>query len=260
MSIRFFARITLVSSCFFFCLCIVLTARTATIAFASGDGIEITADLYMPHPAQAPFIVLFHQAGWSRGEYNEIAPKLNRLGYNCMAVDQRSGEHINGVDNETFTRARKAGTSTELLDAYADMQAAVQYVHTQCAPQQLIVWGSSYSAALALVLAAEYKERINGVLSFSPGEYFARFGKSSTFVRDAVSSLAIAVFITSAAKEQGQWQGIFTAIPSAQKVSFLPTTAGNHGSRALWNRFDDNDVYWQAVTNFLTQYFPAARK
>ena len=34
------------------------------------------ADLYIAHDASAPFILLFHQAGWSRGEYLEIAPKL----------------------------------------------------------------------------------------------------------------------------------------------------------------------------------------
>lgn len=260
MSVRFFSRVAFACVCYFFYLCVVLNARPTTITFASGDSIEITADLYMPHPVQSPFIVLFHQAGWSRGEYREIAPRLNKLGYNCMAVDQRSGEYINNVDNETFAHARNADKPTEFLDAYADMQAAVHYVHMKYAPKQLIVWGSSYSAALALVLTAENKELVNGVLSFSPGEYFTRFGKSSTFVRDAASSIAVPVFIASAKKEQGQWQGIFTAISSAKKVSFLPTTAGNHGSRALWHRFGDNDVYWQAVTEFLATYFPITRK
>lgn len=226
----------------------------------SGDSIEVTADLYMPHPAQAPFIVLFHQAGWSRGEYNEIAPKLNKLGYNCMAVDQRSGEHVNNVDNETFAQARKAGKPTEFLDAYADMQAAVQYVHAHYAPQQLIVWGSSYSSALVFALAAEHTELISGIVSFSPGEYFVRFGKSATFVRDAASHVTIPVFITSSQKEQGQWQGIFTALASEKKVSFTPTTAGNHGSRALWNRFEDNEAYWKALIQFLSTHFPTDKK
>ena len=55
------------------------------IEFSSEDGLKITADLYMVHSEEKPFIVLFHQAGWSRGEYLEIAPKLNKIGFNCMA-------------------------------------------------------------------------------------------------------------------------------------------------------------------------------
>jgi len=64
-----------------------------TITFPSSDGVKITADLYILHTDKnTPFIVLFHQAGFSRGEYREITPKLNRLGFNCMAIDQRSGD------------------------------------------------------------------------------------------------------------------------------------------------------------------------
>ena len=54
-------------------------------------------------PANAPVLVLFHQAGWSRGEYREIAPKLNELGYICLAIDQRSGKGVNGVANGNVT-------------------------------------------------------------------------------------------------------------------------------------------------------------
>ena len=49
------------------------------ITFPSADGLVITADLYLQNRnKEVPFVVLFHQAGWSRGEYLEIAPKLNK--------------------------------------------------------------------------------------------------------------------------------------------------------------------------------------
>ena len=51
--------------------------RSETISFNSEDGLKVFAELYMIHPKSAPMIILFHQAGWSRGEYQEIAPKLN---------------------------------------------------------------------------------------------------------------------------------------------------------------------------------------
>ena len=68
-----------------------------TIRFPSEDGLMVTADLYIEkNEKDAPFIILYHQAGWSRGEYAQIAPRLNALGFNCLAVDLRSGGKVNG--------------------------------------------------------------------------------------------------------------------------------------------------------------------
>ena len=35
----------------------------------------------------------------------------------------------------------------------------------------------------------------------------------------------------------------------------MPKTKGNHGSRALWSKFNDSNDYWHAVSKFLHQYF-----
>ena len=98
-----------------------------TITFKASDGISVTADLYMAHKASAPFIILYHQAGYSRGEYRSIAPKLNEMGFNCLAVDQRSGDQVNGVINETHKEAVAMQLPTEYLDAIPDMEAAYLY-------------------------------------------------------------------------------------------------------------------------------------
>jgi len=76
---------------------VLFSANFKTITFPSHEGVTITADLYITNEDKnIPFIVLFHQAGFSRGEYREIAPKLNKLGFNCMAIDQRSGDGVIG--------------------------------------------------------------------------------------------------------------------------------------------------------------------
>ena len=62
------------------------------------------------------------------------------------------------------------------------------------------------------------------------------------------------VFITSAKDEGRAWAPIFAAIASKQKTSYLPKTAGNHGSRALWQRFSDSPGYWKATTAFLQKH------
>jgi hypothetical protein len=48
-----------------------------TITFQAADGLTATGDLYLTGDKAAPFILLFHQADYSRGEYRQIAPKLN---------------------------------------------------------------------------------------------------------------------------------------------------------------------------------------
>ncbi len=229
----------------------VAKTRIETIQFPAEDGLLVTADLYLWHGQDAPFVVLFHQAGWSRGEYKEIAPKLGELGFNCMAVDQRSGEAVNEVENETFALAKSKKMPTKFLDALPDMRAALNLVKTRFPNAKRIAWGSSYSAALVLVLAGQEPELIDAVLAFSPGEYFGRFGKSKTYVQEAAKDIKVPVFITASKSEQKAWKSIFEAIPGDSKQSFIPKTAGNHGSRALWKKYRDSEQYWSSVKSFL---------
>lgn len=241
---RFLIPILFLSSTFSF------ATDSKTIFIKSNDGIEISAELYMPHPKTAPFIVLFHQANWSRGEYKEIAPKLNSMGYNCLAVDQRSGGSVNDVVNQTKLNANKAMKDTQYIHALPDMRSAVNYADTHFAEGKLIIWGSSYSAALAIKLGSEMPDKIDAILSFSPGEYFSSEGRD--FIASAAQKIKDPIFITSAKDEKNSWWGIYVAISADEKTYYLPETAGNHGSRALWSKFGDADGYWKAVSAFLS--------
>ncbi len=222
-----------------------------TIYFKSGDGVQVASELYMIHPKTAPFIVLFHQANWSRGEYNEIAPKLNELGYNCMAVDLRSGGRVNDVQNITKQNALKAMKDTQYIHSLPDMKAAVIYAKENFSQGKVILWGSSYSSALALKLAGDMPGLVSAVLAFSPGEYFTSQGKPRNFITSSAVKISQPAFVTSARDEKNNWWGIYVAIPSGKKRYFLPKTAGNHGARALWQKFPDSKEYWRAVEDFL---------
>ena len=80
------------------------------VSFVAEDGLEITADLYEINPSK-PYILLFHQAGSSRGEYLQIANKILKFGYNCLAVDLRSGGEVNFIQNHTALLAIQQGYS-----------------------------------------------------------------------------------------------------------------------------------------------------
>jgi len=221
---------------------------TTTVTFPTSDNLTVTADLYWTGDASKPFIILFHQADYSRGEYLEIAPKLNALGYNCLAVDQRSGGGVNDVINETYKAAKAAGLKTSYTDAYPDMQAALAFVESTYAPRKLIVWGSSYSSSLALILASEHPDEIAAVLAFSPGEYFMLDGKK---VADYAANITQPAFITSAKSEGKSWRGIADQIKSAGSVFFVPEGNGRHGSSALLEKTANSAEYWTALEQFL---------
>ena len=225
-----------------------------TITFPSADGLEISADLYLKYPHDAPFIILFHQAGYSRGEYRDIALKLTEIGFNALAVDLRSGNEVNNVVNETARRAAEKNLPTSYLDALPDMEAAIKYVKDNYSNRQVIIWGSSYSAALVLKIAGDSPDLVAGVIAFSPGEYFERSGKSATFIQESAKHIQIPVFITSAKNEKDRWWSIYQAIPGKKKLYFLPQSDGIHGSRVLWDSNPDHEEYWTAMIKFLRNF------
>lgn len=223
---------------------------TLMVTFPSLDGIKITGDVYMTADEKAPFIILYHQARYSRGEYLEIAPKLNAQGFNCMAVDQRSGNAVNEVKNKTHERAVRAGKNTEYLDAWPDLEATLNYVKDNFESQQVIVWGSSYSSALVFPLAAKNPDAISGALSFSPGNYFELDGRS---MADFAKEVHCPVFITSSKSEEKDWRPIYNNLSSKQKSFYLPKDEGFHGSKALWEKNEGHEAYWKAVVEFLNK-------
>src|SRR4051812_30289117 len=86
------------------------------VTFPSKDGVTITADWY-PIADSCPVILLCHQAGFSRGEYESTAVRLNKFGFNCLAIDQRFGDEVNGIKNETAAEARRLDKPRSNADA-----------------------------------------------------------------------------------------------------------------------------------------------
>ena len=60
--------------------------RKETVVFHSADSLQITADEYII-AKENPYILLFHEQGSSRGEFESIAERLCKMDYNCLAVD-----------------------------------------------------------------------------------------------------------------------------------------------------------------------------
>lgn len=221
------------------------------VTLTASDGVKVYADFYPADSKSRPYILLFHQAGSNRSEYSPIAPRLVKLGFNCLAIDQRSGGDLWGHHNETVWRL---GHSAEYPDVLKDLEAALVWAKSSGGDAKVLVWGSSYSAALVFVLAAKHPDELAGVLSFSPGEYLG----GSDVVHHAAAGVSVPIFVTSA-KDQEEIAGaksILASSPAKIKMQFVPRIAGVHGSSTL--RADRNHAgeseNWKAVEEFLTNF------
>lgn len=214
------------------------------VMFASKDGLTITADLYETEP-EHPWIVLFHQSNSSRGEYRDIAPRLNKLNLNCMAVDLRSGKEKNFRVNETAALAKDAKLPSNFIDAEKDMVAAIERAYG-IGRQPVILLGSSYSASLALKLATEMDE-VAAVIAFSPGEFF----DNKLNMQKAVTGLSKPVFVSGPASERRWIEELTSGIPTGKKITYIPGAGGVHGASCLLKTTDGQTEYWIQLINFI---------
>jgi len=220
-------------------------AQTARrVKFPSKDGVTITADMYEANP-DFPWIVLFHKAQSSRGEFQRIAVKLNKLELNCMAVDLRSGKEANFIVNETYVLAKETGLGTDYMDSEIDMKAAIEKAYL-IARKPVIILGSSYTASLAIKLGSEMSQ-VMAVVAFSPGEYFGK----KLDVEKAASSLTKPTFIACGSDEKKYTDPIANAIRSKKKIYFAPPKGGGHGAASLEKGTDGETDYWVQLINFI---------
>lgn len=217
-----------------------------TIEFASKDGLSITAHTYFIE-SDKPMILLCHQAGFNKAEYAEIAPQLNALGYSVMAIDQRSGGKRSGMENKTYNRAKRSDKNTKYIDAEQDILAAIDYAFKKSG-KPILLWGSSYSAGLALHILPT-NNKVAATLVFSPGDYF---GDNKSPIADGLKDMDKPMFVTSAKLEAKRTEKLLVNLKLNDKqIFFKPEGMGKHGSSALWESSKDHKEYWIAVKAFL---------
>jgi hypothetical protein len=210
------------------------------------DGVLIHGKLYESKTQGAKIMLLCHQAKYSKGEYKETAPKFNKMGFTCLAIDQRSGEAVNNDVNLTARNAKDQGLPTEFEDAEQDIKAALYFLFEKYGKKVTLV-GSSYSSSLILKIAASEKDKVDMVVSFSPGEYF----KDDKIINKSLQKLEMPVFITCSQEEIKNTTSLLDGVDNKKMVFFKPAKEGKHGSKALWENNSNNKEYWKALTEFL---------
>lgn len=202
------------------------TSSEVVLRTARGKSVAAT---YKIASSPKALILLFHQAGGDRSEYDRIAPRLLESGYSVLVVDQ-------GGD----------GLLDRMVSGKPDMQAALDWAQGKNMP--VIMWGSSYSASLTYLLAAEQPTQIKAALVFSGGDYLGR-----NIVTDAARLVKIPLFATSSVSEAAEMKAIFDLVPSQNKQFFTPPPGAVHGSATLTQTANpaSAEATWVAVLAFI---------
>jgi dienelactone hydrolase len=207
-------------------LTLAVPARAAPITLTSSDGVVVSGDYQSAGDPKRPIILLFHMASSNRGEYEPIARRLAGLGFDTLAIDQRSGGRLWGRANETVARL---GRSAGFTSALPDLEAALAFARRDGRTGKVIVMGSSYSASLVFILAARHPNEIAALIAYSPGEYFG----GSPSVREAAAKVTAPVFVSSASdpSEIRDAQAIVAAV-RGPNFQHAPKN-GTHGAGTL---------------------------
>ena len=228
------------------CIVFLMSADLAAqqrVSFMSSDGVEVTADLYF-QDSRAPYIILLHQENGSRGEYRDIAPRLQRLGFNCLVVDLRSGRESNFVQNETAASAQRKNLPVALIESEKDVRAAMEYVQGTSIINRYVILGSSYSASLAMKVANQ-NWRTAAVIALSPGEFFA---PQST--KDWLTDFNRMLYVAYTRQEQPYVEELVKDISSELKTTYQSQT---RGASALLNESPQSGELWISLMLFISK-------
>lgn len=223
------------------------------IHFYTPDSIKIYGDLYESQKTD-PVILLFHQGGSNaRAEYGSIIPKLTEQGFNVLAIDQRVGGQIYGNFNRTVAEIHDNTFDNPYgyCDALNNLESALDYMINSGFSGDKILWGSSYSASLAIQLANKRQEDVLAVLAFSPasGKPLAKCRPEQYF-----ESLKTHLLILRPPNEMNN-ENTIAQIDLANQHNHRTYVAkhGVHGSSMLIpERVGNNvDETWEVVNAFL---------
>jgi dienelactone hydrolase len=231
------------------CIIICISALFQTfgqeaVYYYAEDSMKVRADLYLQND-QWPFIILCHDEGSNRSDFNDIAPRLLNLNYNCLAVDLRTGGKTGYTENETASLVLLKTKNVKPLDAAMDITASISFVQN-FNKLPVVLLGSTSSASLCL-LESIHNPLVKAVIALSPGEYFQPLVQIS----NEVGKISLPVFAGSGQQEYPYILNMLSAIPTDQLTIFKPENDnGKNGIRAFHNANKISSEFWFALTMF----------
>jgi len=225
-----------------------VNAQKTVVSFQSIDSLESTADLYFLADS-LPYLILLHEQGSSRGEFEALAERFQKMNYNCMAVDIRNGGNANFISNETVRRSRQGDYIIGREEVEGDIRASVNYAFNKSG-KEVVLLGSGATGSLCMKICKEMDE-VRGVVAMSPGEFYAPF----LSIQDTISNIQKPVFVSSTQAEYPYIERMISGIDEEYKTSFKPLEEeGKRGTNALLPENPSNGEYWLAILLFFKEF------
>jgi len=208
------------------------------VSFYSKDNVKIYA--YDYHLSDTvPYVILLHGNFGSKLDYSDIAYKIVKLGYNCLAIDLRTGS------NETSSEYKKNNPEPKLIDAKKDIEAAIEFIYNKT-NLPIILFGTDFTASLAMIVAKN-NDKVSTVVAFSPGEYFMPDFK----VEDKLEGYNKKTFVACSQMEYTYVKQLLSKANKDKITIFKPgTSKGEHGIKALSKKSEGYKEYWLALYLF----------
>ena len=143
-----------------------------TVTVDSPDGVKLVGSFYEADKPMTPALLLLHQWQSDRHSYDDFAKKMQRAGFNVLAIDGRGfGESTKKADGSAVSAGRM---NTDVLAMIDDVGAAFDFLakNKMVDPKRIGIVGASYGSSLALIYAAN-KPEVAALALLSPGlNYF----------------------------------------------------------------------------------------
>lgn len=207
------------------------------ISLTTKDGVKIAADLYSVDNVVG-WLVLVHMMPVTKESYKDLATRLQRLGYESVAIDLRGHGESDGGPNGYLNFS-----DSQHQKSISDLRAAVDYLIQErgATPDKISFIGASIGANLSLQYISEYQEYETAILLSAGLNY--RGIKTEPLVKNLKAGQK--VFFVSAKDDDNnaeENQKLFDLTPAGVEKEIKIYDSGGHGTNILGNQSDLNNL------------------
>jgi alpha-beta hydrolase superfamily lysophospholipase len=138
------------------------------VTLSTADGVTLSGTYYAPDEDEASAVILLHDLGRERSDWEDLAEELQGEDYAVLAFDLRG--HGKSTQKGGETISYKSMSDADFGNAVQDVQAAYQYLAGREGVDQdhIAVVGAGLGANLALKFATK-ERRLKTLVLLSPG-------------------------------------------------------------------------------------------
>jgi len=134
------------------------------VNITTSDGVKIIGNYYQPAGIIKGFVLYVHMMPATKESYNELATRIQRVGYAGLSIDLRGHGESQGGPKGYLTQTNK-----QTQNSINDIEASIEFLKKHGATNSNIsIVGASIGANLAIEYASQ-NNLIERIVALSPG-------------------------------------------------------------------------------------------